>query len=482
MAEFLIHSDVMERSAARRRRSITATMIMTCMLFGIDQSMISVALPSIRDTLLLRNEQLSWIASSYVIAFMAISPAVRWLCFRFGRREVFSASLAIMAAADALCVWTASIEMLVALRIVQGATMGVVFPLTFSNLLDEYPGDKHPQTIALWTTAGWMGPIVGTALAGILIHRYGWPSIFVFQAAVCAILVAGSLKWTRRAEQQSNQKLDIIGLITIVLAIVAFQLLLMRGLDNIAIAPSPILLGIFAVCGVIFGWNLRRNPHSIVNPRLFVDRNFTFSMTMMIVLGFEIFALAFIVPLVIADILKADAFQISMLTLPRMIGTAFGAAMAGRLNRVLGSEKLAAASFALITAGSLLMLVVVETAEPVSVIVAGTLYGLGVGIASTALGIIAFATLPVEWRDEGGALRQLLRIVGGTFGISIVVAITNHPASTGASNYFGGFIATTMVGFLALAIVLFRLRGFWDRRRDSETSANPPLGAGRDTT
>jgi DHA2 family multidrug resistance protein len=456
-------------------------MIMTCMLFGIDQSMISVALPSIRDGFSLRNEQLSWIASSYVIAFMAISPGVRWLCFRFGRRAVFSASLAIMAAADALCVMTTSIEMLVALRIVQGATMGVVFPLTFSNMLDEYPNDRHPQTIALWTTAGWMGPIVGTVLAGILIYRHGWPSIFVFQAALCAILVAGSLKWTRRREQQSNQKLDIVGLIAIVLAIVAFQLLLIRGLDNIGTASSEILLGLFVVCGVIFGWNLRRCAHSIVNPKLFTDRNFSFSMTMILLLGFEIFALAFIVPLVLADVLKADAFQISMLTLPRLIGTVFGAAMAGRLNKALGSESLVAASFVLIGIGSLLMLVVVGTADPVSVVVAGTIYGLGVGVASTALGIIAFATLPVEWRDEGGALRQLLRIVGGTFGISIIVAITNHPESIGASNYFGGFIATAIVGFLAVAIVLLRLRGPWDRGRDAETSANPPAGARRNT-
>src|SRR6185369_17763991 len=102
-----------------------ATMVMTCTLFGIDQSMISVALPTIRDSLSLQNDQLSWIASSYVIAFMAISPGVRWLCFRFGRREVFCASLAIMAAANVFCVSITSIQILVALRIVQGATMGV---------------------------------------------------------------------------------------------------------------------------------------------------------------------------------------------------------------------------------------------------------------------------------------------------------------------------------------------------------------------
>jgi DHA2 family multidrug resistance protein len=457
-------------------------MVMTCTLFGIDQSMISVALPTIRDSLSLQNDQLSWIASSYVIAFMAISPGVRWLCFRFGRREVFCASLAIMAAANAFCVSITSIQILVALRIVQGATMGVVFPLTLSNLLDEYPSDRHPQTIALWTTAGWIGPIIGAALAGILVYRHGWPAIFVFQAVACAILVVGSLTWTRRQEQQqSKQKLDVIGLITIVLAIVSFQLLLMRGLDNVGEFSSELLLGIFVVCGLIFAWNLRRTAHSIVNPKLFVDRSFTFSATMLLLLGFEIFAISFIIPLVLADVIRADAFQISMLTLPRVIGTAFGAAMAGRLNKALGPESLSAGSFALIGIGSLLMLAAVETAGPIFVVVGGTLIGIGVGVASTALGILAFATLPVEWRDEGAALRQLLRIAGGTLGISILVVITNGSASSGANNYFGGFIATALVGFFAFAIVLFHLLVGRDRRRHSETGAAPLPGAKRNT-
>jgi len=103
-------------------------------------------------------------------------------------------------------------------------------------------------------------------------------------------------------------------------------------------------------------------------------------------------------------------------------------------------------------------------------IVAGALYGLGVGVASTALGVIAFVTLPAEWRYEAAALRQLLRMVGGTLGISLMAAIINGPARGGSNNYFGGFLLTTVLGFFALAIVAFHRLRTSDRRGWNEVS------------
>lgn len=468
-------------AAARRRRSVVATMIATCMLFGLDHSMTSVALPSIRDSLSLRNEELSWVVSTYVIAFMVISPAVRWLCCRFGRRAVFGTSLAILAAADALCASATSFHMMIALRLVQGATMGVVFPLTFSNLLDEYEPDQHPRIIALWTTASWIGPVIGTILAGILVYRYEWPGVFAFHAAICAVLWAGSVKWMRRVEHRPNEKLDVVGLSTIALAVFALQLMLVRGLADIGKLFSGVLPCVFVASGLVFALNLRRGHDSIVNPGLFCDRNFSYSSILLLLLGFEIFAVNFVIPLVLADVFGADPFQISLLSAPRLIGTAFGAALAGKLNRQLGSENLAVGSFALISIGSALMLSIVSPTEPVTLmLVAGALYGVGVGIASTTLGIIAFATLPPEWRDEGAALRQLLRMIGGTLGISLMAAIANVPASGGANNYFSVFVLTTALAFLALTIVTLRRIRAWDRRDVSgTTSAATSMKRGR---
>jgi DHA2 family multidrug resistance protein len=440
-----------------RRQSLTSTMIATCMLFGVDGAMISLALPSIRNNFAVDNEHLSWVVSSHLIGYMAISPCVRWLCSHFGRREIFCFCLAAMTVATALCALATSIQVLIFLRVFQGAALGVVFPLTLAILLDEYAKGEHPRIITWWTTAGFVGPIVGTASAGVLIDRYEWPSIFVFQAVACLITLIGAIALIRKSDRQRPQPLDVIGLITIVPAIVALQFFLIRGLGKIATFPSLISFGAFGVCGLVFGQNIRRAQHSIVNPALFADRNFAFSVVMIFIMGFEIFSLGFIMPLLLADVIGADAFQISMLALPRMIGTAFGAAIAGKMSGKLRLGELIAGGFGLIAVGSLLMLIVVTSANSFSIIVAGLFHGVGVGVASTALGILTVATLPDEWRNEGTALRQLLRIIGGTVGISILVAIIGISGHASTGGYLHALVATAVLAAAGSAAAMVRL-------------------------
>jgi DHA2 family multidrug resistance protein len=440
-----------------RRQPIAIAMIATCTLFGIDGSMISLALPSIRGFFDVDSEYLSWVISSHMIAFMAVSPCVRWLCSRFGRREIFCFFIMVLTVATTLCALATSIQALVLLRVLQGIGMGVVFPLTLAILLDEYPKEEHHSIIAWWTTAGFVGPIIGTSSAGMLVGLYGWQSIFVFQSAACGSASIAAFVLIRSNVRQKAQPLDIVGLVTIVPAIIALQFLLIRGLENFATPPSLLAFGVVVVCGLVFGRNTTRTPHSIVNPALFSDRNFAFSMAMLFIMGFQIFSLGFVLPLLFADVIGADAFKISMLALPRMIGTAFGAALAGKLCRPLGAVTLIAGGFGLLAVGSIMMLLVVSSADSASIIVAGLFHGVGVGVASTALGILTFATLPEEWRNEGTALRQLLRFVGGTVGISILVAVIGFRGHASTSAYLNALAVTAILAAAGAAAATFRL-------------------------
>ena len=58
---------------------------------------------------------------------------------------------------------------------------------------------------------------------------------------------------------------------------------------------------------------------------------------------------------------------------------------------------------------------------PAPVIMAGILNGIGIGALNVALATVAFVTLPAELRNEGTALSNLIRAMGGAVGISVMV-------------------------------------------------------------
>lgn len=454
---------------SRSRFFLAATMVAASMLFGIDGSMVNIALPSIKTGLLTDDEHLSWLVSGHMLAYVAVSPCIRWLCSRFGRRHIFCFSLAALLLSTPLCALTTSIEQVIVLRVVQGLAIGVIFPLTLAILLDEYPPVDHAKVVTWWTTGGFIGPLLGTALSGALIHFFRWPGIFVCEAAISLCLLIGSARWLGASARSFRETLDLVGLVTAVPAIVAVQIILIRGPDKLASPATLAAAAAFLVCGAVFVVNLHRTQYPLVNFRLFTDRNFSSSIVLSLLMGFEIFSLGFLIPLLLSATIGADVVQITLLILPRLIGTAVGSLVAGRMVKALGLNVLMCGGFTLIGMGSVVLFAALFAENLPSIAVASALHGLGVGAGSVALGIQSFTTLPAHWRDEGAALRSLLRIVGGSAGIAVVVSVIGSHSSTWHAGYRGALLVTTivaLVGVLAVPLLSLASASAISGRRD----------------
>lgn len=454
----------------KSRFFVAATMVAASMLFGIDGSMVNVALPAIKTALAVSDEHLSWLVSGHMLAYVAVAPCIRWCCSRFGRREIFCFSLAVLTLVSPLCSIATSIEQLIALRVVQGLAVGVIYPLTLAILLDEYPPADHAKVVTWWTTGGFVGPLLGTSLSGVLIHFFRWPGIFVCETAICLCLLIGSIRSIRASPPSSDESLDVIGLVTAVPAIVALQVILIRGLSRLASPVSLAAIAAFFVCGAIFAANLRRMKHPLVNFRLFTDGNFSSAVVLSVLMGFEIFSLGFLIPLLLTETIGADVLQVTLLVLPRLIGTAIGSMAGGRMAKALGLNVLTCGGFALVGVGSLVLFSALFSGNVPSIVVASTLHGLGVGVGSVVLGIRSFTTLPARWRDEGSALRSLLRMVGGSAGIAIVVSVLGASSPTWHAGYPGALLLTTIVALIGVvAVPLLSLGASNDvgRRHDS---------------
>jgi predicted MFS family arabinose efflux permease len=132
-------------------------------------------------------------ASSAVTAFALSYGLLQVVCGplgdRYGRYRTIAAAAFVSAFGSAACAIAPSLDMLVAARLVSGATIGAFIPLALAWIGDTVAYEKRQLLLARFLVGQMTGVAFGTAAAGWLGEHFGWRSIF-FALAGLLLLIA----------------------------------------------------------------------------------------------------------------------------------------------------------------------------------------------------------------------------------------------------------------------------------------------------
>ena len=116
----------------------------------LDNLVVTMALPVIREDLGASLEGLEWTVNGYTLTFAVLLLTGAALGDRFGRKRMFAVGLGIFTAASAAAALAPSIEALVAARAVQGLGGALVMPLTLTLLSAAVPPEKRGLALGAW--------------------------------------------------------------------------------------------------------------------------------------------------------------------------------------------------------------------------------------------------------------------------------------------------------------------------------------------
>jgi MFS transporter, DHA1 family, multidrug resistance protein len=159
------------------------------MVNALSIDMILPALPALGTTLRARPDQVQLTLSLYLVGFAAGQFVCGPLADRFGRRRVLIAGLSTYAVATLACALSRTIEVLVAARMVQGLVACGGPVVVRAIVRDHVGGDRAAHMLSSLTTVFALGPLLAPILGGVLVVRFGWPSIFYFIAAWAGVLL-----------------------------------------------------------------------------------------------------------------------------------------------------------------------------------------------------------------------------------------------------------------------------------------------------
>src|SRR6266702_5102861 len=145
----------------------------------LDQTIVTVALPSIQRDLGFSQSSLAWVVNAYMIAFGGLLLLAGRLSDLGGRKRVFVAGLAVFTVASLWCGLAAGQAMLIAARFAQGIGGAVTTAVVLGMITTMFPEPPlRARAIGIYSFAGAAGASIGVLADGVITQAINWHWIF----------------------------------------------------------------------------------------------------------------------------------------------------------------------------------------------------------------------------------------------------------------------------------------------------------------
>ena len=241
-----------------RRWKALAVLLLASSMNLVDVTIVSVAMPSIQDHLHAGAAQTEWIVAAYSLVFALGLITGGRLGDLAGRRRVFAIGVAGFVLASLVCGVAPSAELLIAGRVLQGVFAAAMVPQVLATIHVLFDEEERGKAFGLWgatmglATVG--SPLLGAALLHLDLFGWDWRTIFLVNAPLGAVALAGAVLWVPESRSEHPLRLDLpgIGLLTVALLALMYPLVQGHSLGwpawtFAAMAAGVALLGLFAV-------------------------------------------------------------------------------------------------------------------------------------------------------------------------------------------------------------------------------------------
>ena len=408
---------------------ITASIMIPTMIEILDTSVANVALNHIQGSLSAGQEEVTWVLTSYLVANAVVIPMSGWIARFMGRKRYLLASLVVFTLSSMLCGAATSLWQIVLFRIVQGIGGGGLQPMSLAILMETFPPRQRGLAMGIFGMGIVVGPILGPLLGGYFTDNFSWRWIFYINLpiGILALFMIYSFIFDPPYQQlrEKGEKVDYIGLTLLCLGLGSLQMVLDKGqLEDWFNSDFIVLFSVVGVASIVFFvfWELRQeNP--VLDLRIFKDASFATGNAVLFVGFFSFFGSIVLLPIYLQTLLGYTAYDAGLVLGPAgaisiVILPLVGKATERIDSRFLLGTGLLISAYALYYMSGFNLQIDFETA-----VMSRVIQGLGMPFFFVSLSFVTMAYVPKERMNNASAIFNLLRNMGGSFGVAFVTTV-----------------------------------------------------------
>jgi len=319
---------------------IALSVMLGTILEVLDTSIVNVALPHMQGSFSASVDEITWVATSYLVANGIMIPMAGWISARFGRKRYFLLSVTGFVLASAACGAARSLNQMVFFRLLQGLSGAAMQPSSQAILMETFPPEEQAMAMAFWGIGMMVAPVMGPTLGGWITDNWSWRWNFYINVpiGIAAIIMVTTFlhdpPYLRKMRARGG-RVDYPGIVLIALSLGLLQIVSDRG-QRADWFASPWVT--WAAIGIVVSmvalvWRELTFPEPIMDLRILKIPMFTIAIIILVLMSFMLFGTNLLNPVFLQEFMNYSAWQAGLVLAPRAIGAAAAMFLVGQLAR-----------------------------------------------------------------------------------------------------------------------------------------------------
>jgi EmrB/QacA subfamily drug resistance transporter len=444
-----------------RRWQALAVLALVQFMIVIDNTIVNIALPSIRNDLGTSQAGLAWVVNGYLLTAGGLLLLGGRFADLLGRKRIFVIGTSVFALASLTsgAAWNSGV--LIASRFLQGVGEALASPAALALIVLMFTTPKErAKALGIWGGLAGIGATVGVLLSGVLVDLANWRWVFFINIPVAVIALVLCAKLVQDAPAKDvRRKLDVPGGLLVTGGLILVVNGLLRAADHpwgsfgvwASFVAGFVLLGLFVLVEA-------RSDDPMMPLRFFANRTRVSANVTTILLTSAMAAMFFIVTLYVQQVLGYSPLQSGLAYIPFCIAFIPGMVLSTQLVTRFGPKTAIIVGFVVSAAGMLLLARIDAQGSfwgqlvPATVVLA---FGLAIGLP--ALQNAALHELSDEDAGLGSGVQTSVQQLGSALGLAVLTTIAlNHAAdavTTGVAQN-EAIVSGYRLAFVMAAVVL----------------------------
>jgi EmrB/QacA subfamily drug resistance transporter len=423
---------------------VLAICCMSLLLVSLDNTVLNVALPSIRSDLNASVSGMQWTIDAYTLVLAALLMLAGSTADRVGRRRVFQAGLVIFTLGSALCSLAPNLGALVGFRMVQAIGGSMLNPVAMSIITNTFTEPRErARAIGVWGGVVGISMAAGPIVGGVLVESIGWRSIFWINLPVGLAAVALTARYVPESRAPKPRRPDPIGQLLVIAVLGSLTYAIIEAPANGWGSPLIIVCTAIAVTALVALIRYeRRQAEPLIDVRFFHSAPFSGATVIAMSAFAALGGFLFMNTLYLQDVRGLDALHAGLWMLPMAFMCFICAPLSGRLVGAGGPRLPLLLAGVTIGASGVLFAVFDAQSTNALLLTGYVLFGIGFGLVNAPITNTAVSGMPRSQAGVASAVASTSRQVGQSLGVAVIGAVLAAGAVAGASGAAAGHKAS----------------------------------------